>query len=72
MPAEMLKREEEPPLQSAKYQALGLPLQGIREPGHGVHLLVVTDTYPAGEACPEQVVAQVSQLAVPSLPGGPG
>ena len=37
----MLKLEEEPPLQSAKEQALGPPPQEIWEPGHGVHLLVV-------------------------------
>ena len=37
----MLKLEEEPPLQSAKVQALGPPPQEIWEPGHGVHLLVV-------------------------------
>ena len=37
----MLKLEEEPPRQSAKDQALGLPAQGIWEPGHRVHLLVV-------------------------------
>ena len=73
----MLKLEEEPPLQSAKNQALGLPPQGIREPGHRVHLLVVIIHIllmkPA--LLPrqlEQAVAQVSQLAVPSLSGGPG
>ena len=64
----MLKLEEEPPLQSAKEQALGLPPEEIWEPGHGVHLLVVIyillvkpDLLPRQL---EQVVAQVSQLAV--------
>ena len=37
----MLKLEEEPPLQSAKDQALGPPPEEIWEPGHRVHLLVV-------------------------------
>ena len=37
----MLKLEEEPPLQSAKVQALSPPPEEIWEPGHGVHLLVV-------------------------------
>ena len=72
----MLKLEEEPPLQSAKVQALGPPPQEIWEPGHGVHLLMVIhillvkpDLLPRQL---EQVVAQVSQLAVPSLSCGPG
>ena len=72
----MLKLEEVPLLQFAKDQALGLPAQGIWEPGHRVHLLVVIhillvkpDLLPRQL---EQAVTQVSQLAVPSLSGGPG
>ena len=44
----MLKLEEEPPLQSAKEQALGPPPQEIWEPGHGIHLQNCSNDFPVG------------------------
>ena len=70
----MLKLVEEPPLQSAKVQALGLPPQEYGNQDMEftcvIHILLVKPDLLPRQL--EQVVAQVSQLAVPSLSGGPG